>query len=73
MADYSEMWVGTSLRTVVRQSDKVGIPPDVRNMDYVAYLAWVDAAGSPEFYALDLATMTVTKVDQRPGELPRGE
>lgn len=37
---------GTDL--IVRTSDGAYIPPDLRNRDYEAYLAWVAAGNTPD-------------------------
>lgn len=41
---YKLTWYGWILRLL----DNTYIPPDPDNMDYVAYLAWLDAGGAPE-------------------------
>lgn len=36
--------------TMIKRSDGAAIPPDLANMDYVAYLAWVEAGNTPTPY-----------------------
>lgn len=43
MSDYSL----TAEGGIIRVSDGAGIPRDLANEDYKAYLAWVDAGGVP--------------------------
>ena len=34
--------------TILRLTDNAFIPPDPANIDYAAYLAWVEAGNTPE-------------------------
>ena len=34
--------------TILRTTDNAFIPPDPANIDYAAYLAWVEAGNTPE-------------------------
>ena len=38
----------TTSTCILRLSDGACIPPDPNNVDYAAYLAWLDAGGVPE-------------------------
>ena len=38
----------TATTTIKRLSDGALIPPDPANIDYAAYLAWVDEGNTPE-------------------------
>ena len=41
---YKLTWYGW----ILRLADNVYIPPDINNMDYVAYLAWLEEGNAPE-------------------------
>jgi hypothetical protein len=38
----------TQGNTILRLADRTFIPPDPSNIDYAAYLAWLDAGNTPE-------------------------
>ena len=42
------MYQLTNTPTIIRLADHACIPPDPGNIDYVAYLEWVEAGNTPE-------------------------
>ena len=53
---------------VLRTSDNSSIPPDVENMDYVGYLAWVAEGNTPDPYVAPPAPpLTATPLQFRLG------
>jgi len=38
----------TASNTIIRITDNAFIPPDPANIDYVAYMEWVEAGNMPE-------------------------
>ena len=47
LAQITDM-TGTVLESIVRESDGAFIPIDESNVDYQAYLAWVEEGNTPE-------------------------
>jgi hypothetical protein len=43
-------------QTVIRDADGANIPPDPRNADFQAYLAWLGAGNTPTLYKAPAAT-----------------
>jgi hypothetical protein len=48
--------LATNGQTVIRDADGANIPPDPRNADFQAYLAWLGAGNTPAPYAPPAAT-----------------
>lgn len=56
----------TQFDSIIRLADGASIPPDLRNVDYSEFLAWVKAGGTPE--PADVVEPPAPK-----GELPKVE
>lgn len=52
-------------RHIVRSADGAVIPADVRNQDYLAFRAWLDAGNVLEFVDLDLKPKVNAERDRR--------